>query len=145
MENGGWVTNGYNGQAGTGGGPWLREGLFLLWRKDVKDGNRTLKDSSYVSLWKPGLGATCDSKSSVYEGDCGRAEDKHGCLRSYSSSPGAWTTFCGWEPWRLEPCKGEYRQTRWHRIRVSRVGVLSGATEARHVGVQAINLLSPSL
>ena len=105
MENGGWMTNGYNGQTGTGGGPWLREGLFLLWRKDVKDGNRMLKDSSYVSSWKPGPGATCDSKSSVYEGDCGRPEDKRGCLRSFSSSPGAWTTFCGWEPWRLEPYK----------------------------------------
>lgn len=124
------MTNGYSEQAGRWGGPWPREGLFFLWRKDVKDGNRMSRDSSYVSSWKPGLGATCDSKSSVYEGDCGGPEDKCGCLRSYSSSPGAWTTFCGWEPWRLEPYKGEYRQTTEIRDKIaSDQGQLGGRAQ----------------
>lgn len=36
-------------------------------------------------------------------------------------------------------------EARQHQIRVSRVGVHSGATEARRVSVQVINLLSPLL
>ena len=59
--------------------------------------------------------------------------------RSVDGSPGGWSH-------TSESTDRQLRsETREHQIKVSQVGMHSGATEARHVSVQVINLLSSLL
>lgn len=112
--------------------------------------DRMSRDSSCELVSWPRGHQAGDSKSSVYEGDCGRPEDKCGCLRSYSSSPGLVHVLCGWSPEAVAiqvRVQTDDRDQRRESIRSGPAGwaCTVGLAEARRASVQVINLVSITL